>query len=142
MENGDIASIISKIVENPEFAGMVNEIKGKSGGETSTDDIMASLPQIMSMVSPMLDSSKPHEERAPVVEEKHANPSNNERAVSALASKAGKYDKARATKLMQALKPYLTHERAEIIDKCVSVMQISDIVGSLGGLSAIENLLK
>ncbi len=132
MENGDIASLISKIVENPEFAGMVNELRGGDGKDSGdvSKEMLDKLPNIMSMVAPMLGGeSKPSGGGA---SEKPA-----PRADLPTSPKADKYDKARATKLMQALKPYMTHERAEIIDKCLSVMQLTDIVGALGGIDGL-----
>ena len=38
---------------------------------------------------------------------------------------------------MGALKPYLSRDRCEIIDKCVSVIQITDIVEALQGLEGL-----
>ena len=40
-------------------------------------------------------------------------------------------------KLLSALKPYLSRNRCEIIDKCVSVIQITDIVEALQGLEGL-----
>lgn len=133
MENGDIASLISKIVENPEFAGMVNELRGgdtKNSGDVSKE-MLDKLPGIMSMVAPMLGGES-GSGGGGAVNDKPA-----PRASLSAPSKGDKYDKARAAKLMQALKPYLTHERAEIIDKCLSVMQLTDIVGALGGIDGL-----
>lgn len=124
MDNGDISAIISKIIENPEFAGMVNDLRGGGGDSAQTSkEMLDKLPEVMKMVSPMFSGKT------------------SEKSSSPVPVKTGgvKYDKVRATKLMQALKPYLSHERGEIIDKCVSVMQIGDIVESLGG---IENIIK
>ena len=125
MEN-DISSMISKIVQNPEFVGMVNELRGDGKDAASTQkEMLDKLPDVMSMVSPMLGGSGGESERKP------------EQQPTAV-TKSGKYDKVRATRLMQALKPYLSHERAEIIDRCVSVMQITDIVGAFGGLDSLK----
>ena len=136
MESNDITSMISKIVQNPEFIGMVNDIRGgEHSAEETSKEMLDKLPDVMAMVSPMLgstqsDSAKtePAADAAPAA------------SVKPMLMKPGRYDKARATKLMQALKPYLSHGRAEIIDKCLSVMQISDIVGALGGLEALTKL--
>lgn len=135
MENGDIASIISKIVENPEFAGMVSEMRGgetKPSGDISKE-MLDKLPEIMSMVAPMVNGGG--------AEKSHSVQNKPVPLASNPTPKKGKYDKARATKLMQALKPYLTSERAEIIDKCLSVMQLTDIVGALGGIDGLSGLL-
>lgn len=38
---------------------------------------------------------------------------------------------------MGALKPYLKPERQQIIDRCMSVMQLSDVMGAFGGLDGL-----
>ena len=123
MEN-DIASMISKIVQNPEFVGMVNELRGDGKSPEATQkEMLEKLPEVVGMVAPMLgeeDGAQPHE-----------------KSPSKTGQKQKKYDKVRATKLMQAIKPYLSGGRAEIIDKCVSVMELTDVVGSLGGLDGL-----
>lgn len=130
MDNSDISSIISKIVQNPEFAEMVNELRSENGaGETTPEEMLGKLPEIMKTVSPMIGGMTGNEGKAPDKENGSPHPVQKKNS--------GKYDKVRATKLMQALKPYLSPQRADIIEKCVSVMQIGDIVGALGG---IDNL--
>ena len=131
MDNGDISSIISKIIENPEFAGMVNELRGQNVDSAQTSkEMLDKLPEVMKMVSPMLGGQSDGEKKSN---------GGQQSAPVPVKKNGGKYDKVRATKLMQALKPYLSHERGEIIDKCVSVMQIGDIVEAFGG---IENIIK
>lgn len=129
MENGDISSIISKIVSDPEFAGMVNELRGQNGSPAvSEEEILSKLPEVMKTVAPLIGNA----------DEK----SGSDGGKPDKKPKSGeKYDKKRAERLMHALKPYLSRDRGEIIDKCVSVMELSDIVGSLGGIGGIEKLL-
>lgn len=127
MDNGDISAIISKIVQNPEFAGMVNELRGENGEPpVSPSEILDKLPAVMKTVSPMLDgkTDKDSSDKSKNADEKNSTEN---------------FDKVRATKLMQAIKPYLSPERCNIIDKCVSVMQIGDIVKALG---ITDDLLK
>lgn len=127
MEN-DISGMIAKIIQNPEFADMVKEIRG---GDESTDEVqkemMEKLPGVLSMVSPLIGGNASEGEtkdrsEGEKSEEKPAPP---------------KYDKGRAEKLMGALKPYLKPERQQIIDKCMSVMQLSDVMGAFGGLEGL-----
>lgn len=150
----DLSTIIGKIVQNPEFAEMVGSIKGEEGGGNTADitnEMMSKLPDILSMVSPMLggisekDEKKEKDERE---DKKDNGDPENASAVSAHPISSHhdkglkKYDKSRAEKLLCALKPYLNRERCEIIDKCVSVMQITDVVGAFQGLDAIGVLTK
>lgn len=93
MENGnDISSIISKIIENPEFTEMVSELRG-SDPESTSKELKANLPSVLDMVSPLLsgaaaksDESDRHENEKPAEEKAVVTPR--------------KYDKDRAGKLM------------------------------------------
>ena len=135
--NEDLSSVIEKIIKNPEFAGMVSEIKGgsqESSGDVS-QEMMKKLPDVMKMVSSMFggsDSGK--DEVQPTALTKPSS--------SGVGLPSAKYDKARAEKLLHALKPYLNSGRGEIIDRCLSVMQISDIARAVGGLEGIAELMK
>lgn len=136
----DLSSMVQKIMQNPEFTNMVKELRGEmqgqqnddkqqSGGDKSGDisaEMMSKLPEIMSMLSPMLGKLDGGESRT-------ASPVQKSEVVPK------KYDKAKAEKLLYAIKPYLSTSRCDIIDKCVSVMQITDVMGALGGL---EELMK
>ena len=52
--------MIAKIIQNPEFADMVKEIRG---GDESTDEVqkemMEKLPGVLSMVSPLIGETLP-----------------------------------------------------------------------------------
>ena len=50
----DISGMIEKIMQNPEFAGMVKELRGDGGTGDVQGDIMSKLPEVMAMLSPML----------------------------------------------------------------------------------------
>lgn len=128
--NGDLTEMLKKIIENPEFSGMVGELRGDGDGESAARDMMEKLPGIMEMVKPMLGSGVSEENSTP--KEKA------EKQETTMVMK--KYDKARAEKLMCALKPYLKPARCEMIDKCLSVMQIGDVMNVLGGLNSLTKL--
>lgn len=125
--NGDLSEMLKKIIENPEFAGMVSELRGDGDSESASREMLEKLPGVMEMVKPMLESGAAanHEEK------KESDKQLNQPQV------LKKYDKARAEKLMYALKPYLSTTRCEIIDKCVSVLQIGDVMSVLGGLDGL-----
>ncbi|MBP3368058.1 MAG: hypothetical protein J6L71_01370 [Clostridia bacterium] len=132
----DLSSVIEKIIKNPEFAGMVSELKG--GERASTEDVsqemMKKLPDVMNMVSSMFGGSEAKAE------------SSAESVVAPVAGDAKppspRYDKGKAEKLLCALKPYLNSGRGEIIDRCLSVMQISDIARAIGGLEGIADAMR
>lgn len=129
--DSDISSMIQKIMQNPEFSNMVKELRGEMGNnaqsvdaskstEDTTADMMAKLPDVMAMLSPIIGKS-----------ESTSSSENNNDIIPK------KYDKAKAEKLLFAIKPYLNGTRSDIIDKCVSVMQLSDVMGTLGGLDSL-----
>lgn len=123
MNGEDLTSVLRKIIENPEFAGMVSELRGEGNAADASQEMLSKLPDVMAMVSPMLDSGEKQEE-AP-----------SEEAAVPMGLK--KYDKTRAEKLMAALKPYLNPTRCSMIDKCLSVMQIGDMMSMFGGIDGL-----
>lgn len=146
MPNEDVSSMIGKIMENPEFQNLVRELKhdqnSDSAEKPSSDDIMKKLPEMLSAFAPLMGSI------SGAGEEKKEEPDGSDKEGKKESSKEGsnlfgglglkKYDKARAEKLLFALKPYLNHNRCEMIDRCVSVMQITDIMGAIEGVSGIK----
>lgn len=134
--------MIQKIMQNPEFVSMVSELRGENT-EKSTEDItgemMAHLPDVVSMVAPMLGNSQILQRDAKK-ESEEAQHESEEKLQPAATSESlpQKYDKARAEKLLYAIKPYLSTSRCEIIDKCMSVMQLRDVVGVLHGLDSFK----
>ena len=136
MDNtGDISSMIGRIMSDPAFAEMVGRLKSENGSSDSENKAKPEISDVMSAIEPILsgigdDSGKNKQEQS---ENKRAEHQENQQ------HRFKKHDKAQAEKLLYALKPYLNKNRCEIIDKCVSVMQITDIVSAFGG---IEGLLK
>ncbi len=138
----DISSIITKIIQNPEFAEMVSGMKGD--GESAKDvqrEMLENLPQVMSMVSPLVGGNSGGESEKSGDSGSSGGGDEVKETVKTVNSPAkstgkasGKYDKGKAEKLMYALKPYLSPERCRIIDRCVSLMQLSDVVEAFGGL--------
>jgi len=127
--NGDISQIVSKIMSNPEFGNMVKELKSQNPGTTdgpakeiTVDDLMKKLPDIMGK----LGGAPSSEPQAPV-NLPAADAVKIEKALGALK----KMDNQKCEKLLCALKPYLNRERGEVIDKAMSVMKITDILGAV-----------
>lgn len=144
--DGDLSQMIQKIMQNPEFSNMVNELRGEMSGDKQGDDaqntqksndditaeMMSKLPDVMAMVSPLLGKSDG--DHAKSDGNPHDSKSQDSKSANNLPKK---YDKAKAEKLLYAIKPYLSQTRCEMIDKCVSVMQLGDVMGSLGGLDGL-----
>ncbi|MBR3999707.1 MAG: hypothetical protein IKI93_15365 [Clostridia bacterium] len=122
--NGDLSEMLKKIIENPEFAGMVSELRGDGDPDGASREMLEKLPGVMELVKPMLESSGEKTENSDSQKEKEQ-------------QTAKRYDKVRAEKLMSALKPYLSPNRCQIVDKCVSVLQIGDVMNVLGGLDGL-----
>ncbi len=138
--NGDIGKAVEQILKNPEFAGIINELRGGNGEnappQVSQTEILSHLPDVLSMLGPLMgnagtsDATETTEE--PGIAAQEAVP-----ASTVPVALPKKYDKTRAEKLMSALKPYLNSNRCEIIDKCVSVLQITDVMAALQGIEGI-----
>ncbi len=144
----DISSMVEKIMKNPEFAGIVNELRGTEAGtqsEVTTNDMLSHLPEVVSMLKPFLGDSSSASSSGP---DQATQTSDSDTPTSSApeAQKVSapplpkKYDKSRAEKLMSALKPYLNSNRCEIIDRCVSVMQITDVMEALQGIEGITKM--
>lgn len=136
--NGDLNQIVNKIMSNPEFGNLVNELKnsdlaaGNNGGkEISADEVMKKLPEVMGMLgmnpSAQAKESDDAEVKAASVVPQNIDTEKIDRAVKALK----KMDNQKCEKLLGALKPYLSRERGEVINKAMSVMKITDILGAI-----------
>ena len=139
-ETSPIAQMVEQIMKNPELTGIINELRGGTDGApaVSQAEILSHLPDVMAMLKPMTGETSgavPEITESSAKNSGSAAPEENVKAVSAAVPK--KYDRNRAEKLMAALKPYLNSNRCEIIDKCVSVIQITDIVEALQGLEGL-----
>ena len=126
----DIASMVEKIMQNPEFREIVGELRGSRENIPGGDDLMSRLPEVMASLSPLLSSAGSGE--APPDQGSSPNDGGEAPVVS-----GGKFNRKNAERLLAALKPYLRASRCGIIDKCMSVMQISELIGAAGGLGAI-----
>ena len=126
----DIASMVEKIMQNPEFREIVGELRGSRENNPGGDDLMSRLPEVMASLSPLLSSAGSGE--APPDQGSPPNDGGETPVVS-----GGKFNRKNAERLLAALKPYLRASRCGIIDKCMSVMQISELIGAAGGLGAI-----
>lgn len=133
IDTSGIAKTVERIMKNPELAGIINELRGgeENAPQVSQTEILSHLPEVMSMLKPLV-GGEPSREQTETEDKKTESVT-----VKPDKIKPKKYDKGRAEKLMAALKPYLNPNRCEIIDKCVSVIQITDVVEALHGLEGL-----
>ena len=130
----DLGKLMDSIVKNPDFVRLVGEL---NGGEVP--DLSEKIPQALETVGPLLNSlssGKTTGEKAEEAPQVLKNDSRKEPETVVTGRKP--WNRTNAERLLLALKPYLGGNRREIVDKCMSVMQMSDLIGTSGllGLSA------
>ena len=131
MNTDDISAAIGKIMQNPEFAGLVRELRGENGDQADVSrEMLAHLPEVMGILGPMLGNAEKPDQPEPAEKprEKPEPPREPPK----------RFDKTKAEKLMFAIKPYLKPQRCEIIDKCMSAMQLTDVIGVLKDLEGLN----
>ncbi len=132
--NEDLGNIIGKIMSTPGFGNLVNELKtsgalSEVGGDAKVSADPADLPSPDAMAEklPALLAALGNGNGG----KKSPEGEQIEKAVSALK----KMDSKNCEKLLCALKPYLNKERGEVIDKAMSVMKITDLLGTVSDLT-------
>ena len=152
----DLGAAVERIMADPAFSRMVKELGGGDGG-----DLMEKLPKVMETLGPMLGGGNGGEavpsspgssgtRAAPAESSGTAEPGAEPGAESGaesgagpampadgILSKAGSrpYNRSDAEKLFLALKPYLGERRRELADRCVSLMQMGELMKAAGLLS-------
>ena len=107
MENGaDISKMIGALMQNPE---LMSQIKSLMTGAQSTDD---------DANSRTAEKSEPAEQASIQIREPSASDENDD----------GAFHKNRRNELMRALKPYVSHKRAEAIDSMLSIVEVFSIM--------------
>ncbi len=119
----------------------------KGNGESAAGvqrEMLDNLPGVMSMVSPLVGEKSGDGFGADAQSTQAGGSPDSDSGGTKQTAKAmnpvktsGKYDKGKAEKLMYALKPYLSPGRCQIIDRCVSLMQLTDVVEAFGGLEGL-----
>lgn len=135
-EQQKLFQTVEHIMKSPELVGIINELRGNTDpsgdNAVSQTEILSHLPEVTAMLRPLLGDTSA--DTAATVEDVQTVQS---LPTAPTAPSPKKYDKARAEKLMSALKPYLSKSRCDMIDKCVSVIQITDVVEALQGLDGL-----
>ena len=140
----DLGAAVERIMADPALSRMVKELGGGDGG-----DLMEKLPKVMKTLGPMLGGSggnggeaapsSPDGSGARTAPAESSAPAEPGPAVpmEGVQSKTGgrPYNRSDAEKLFLALKPYLGERRRELADRCVSLMQMGELMKAAGLLS-------
>ncbi len=131
MENKELNTMVQNILQNPEFASLVKEIKG-SEAEIDTGKIMAKLPEMMQLfgLSEKSDNHTIPSETAgtETTEPPRISPNPSENANFPLSRLIRPGSKDKRDKLLCALKPYLSPARCSLIDKAMNAMQLGEVL--------------
>ena len=126
----DIGAAVERIMADPEFARMVKELGGDGG------DLMEKLPGVMETLGPILGGAG----RGADSQNGGKNPDESSGAAEKpvphpLAPSNGgteRYNRTNAERLFLALRPYLGERRRGLVDRCVSVMKMGEILKAVG----------
>ena len=150
----DLGAAVERIMADPAFSKMVKELGGGDGG-----DLMEKLPRVMETLGPMLGGSvhdgegeKKTDSRSdeagtsepePVASkpepgggEQTAQPGTGI-APGGFPATIGRrpWNRSDAEKLFVALKPYLGERRRDLADRCVSLLQMGELLKAAGLIS-------
>lgn len=127
MENNSFEDILNSITSNEGLMERISNIvkNNKSGEITDT------LPQVLAEIAPDLDSSQHNQSAEGIITNSDGNENSAEEKAS-VATSAGTISRghtsASSTVLLRALKPYLSRERAEMIDTIIKISQIAELL--------------
>lgn len=120
MAENDFNEILNKIASNPDIIERLSSITQGAAKEGTQD----SLSKVMEVISPLINQSSNAKD-----DEKTDTPphKSSEQALSIPLAKIGEKI-TKNSKLLIALKPYLSRERCEIIDTIVKIAQVGDLM--------------
>lgn len=123
MADFNIEEILSKITENPEIMNKVSEIARTNKDGNITD----ALPRVMEAIIPSLNPTENSNEEEINTDEKQQNITSVDGAMKVPIEKlCQKINKN--SKLLIALKPYLSKERCDIVDSIVKMAQVANLL--------------
>ena len=122
MADFNIEDLLSSITSNPELMGKISNIKN-----SNDKDISQALPDIISLLSPLVDnSSKEKQEESGEKADSREMKEDTAKIPLHLADLSERIRKN--SDLLLALKPYLKKERGEIIDSIVKMAQVANLM--------------
>lgn len=118
--------MLKKITENPELMTKISQIAKSSEGENLTDK----LPSVISAISNSINSSEGTSTTEKTDTPLDINDSSEEKSsIASLVPVARLQEKiSKNSKLLIALKPYLSKERCDIVDSIVKMAQVADLM--------------
>lgn len=130
----DLGAAVERIMADPAFSRMVKELGGGDSG-----DLMEKLPQVMETLGPILggDNADKTADPPPEKKEEDRKAENPLPQISAVVGKRP-YSRTNAEKLFIALRPYLGDRRREMVDRCVQVMQMGDLLRAAGAAAGLN----
>lgn len=145
--DGDLNKMVQNILQNPEFQNLVKEIKRDTNEkpEINTDNIMAKLPEMMSMLGlkGSDESLQTVPEKSDVTKQSEVSEMeeslNNQAFPVGLTKLLKPGNKDKRNKLLCALKPYLSPARCSLIDKAMNAMQLSEVLGVMQSMPTSGN---
>ena len=120
MAEASLDEILEKISKSPEIIEKISS----ATTQTENNNTYDKLTEIMSAILPVINDDKSDEKEEKTDTPPVENDSNQyEPFIAGLGKKVVKN-----SKLLLALKPYLNHERQEIIDTVMKLAQVSDLI--------------
>ena len=147
----DIGAAVERILSNPEFARAVRDLGGGDGG-----DLMSRLPEVMAALGPVLDQVRSPDGNGDEAqagnpptagndgETEDGGPARDRTEEGPVPAVIGKkpfgrsFRRSEAERLFLALKPYLGDRRRGIVDRCMTVMRMGELLKAAGGPDSPE----
>ena len=137
----DVGAALEKILGNPDFARLVKDLGGTDNG-----DLVNRLPEVMEALGPLLGGSAGTEAKGVEIptaddgegaKEAALGDGGGENGLSPPQTVIGRrpFNRADAEKLFLALRPYLGDRRRDLVDRCMSVMKMGDLLKAAGLMS-------
>ena len=150
--DGDLMGMLRQMMENPQFGAMVQTMKTQMGdGDVDPSKVIEKLPEMMTMLGPMMsgmaqgdggsteqaekhtepekEHTEPEKEGGHTEPEKETVHAEHPGTLGTMFFKPGSRDKR--NKLLAALKPYLSPTRCALVDRAMSAMQLGEILGTM-----------
>ncbi len=126
----DFEDILKKITENEDIMSKISQISKNTDKENVADR----LPDVIAAISPLLNGEENIEDRADFNEKTDTpankieeNSTNFDSKLAIPVAKIGEKI-TKNSKLLLALKPYLSKNRCDVVDSIVKMAQIADLM--------------
>ena len=126
MADVSFEEMLKKITDNPELMTKISQIAKSSEGESITDK----LPSVISAITSSVDNAENINSSEKTDTPPDKNVSNDKKASAAFDMPIGRLQEkiTKNSKLLIALKPYLSKERCDIVDSIIKMAQVADLM--------------